>query len=173
MHIKRHPLTTVLGLSLATLAFTTPAPAADFVDYGQVVSSTPIYERFNEPKRECWFETVTPQASSLDPNNPAGAIIGGLAGGILGNQVGKGTGKTLATAAGAITGAIVGERLQGNTANAGPSTQTIERCRITDHWVQRLSGYSVVYRYQGHEYTAVLPNDPGRTLRINVQVTPY
>ncbi len=146
------------------------ALAADFMDHAQVVSAIPIYERFNEPKRDCWLETSTPQASAAQGDrSPAGALIGGIAGGILGNQVGKGSGKDVATALGAITGAIVGDRMQNNPG----ASQTVERCRVTDNWTQRLTGYSVTYRYNGREFTSVLPNDPGRNLRVNVQVNPH
>ncbi|MBM4190058.1 MAG: glycine zipper 2TM domain-containing protein [Betaproteobacteria bacterium] len=165
--MNKTALTALLALSLPMSG---NALAADFSDTAQVISAVPIYERFNEPKRDCWLETTTPQTSAVQGDrSPAGAIIGGLAGGILGHQVGKGSGKDAATALGAITGAIVGDRMQNN---AG-ATQTVERCRVTDHWTQRLTGYSVTYRYGGREFTAVLPNDPGSRLRVNVQVSPF
>ena len=143
--------------------------AVDFSDTAQVVSAVPVYERFNEPKRDCWLETTTPQAAAQGDRSPAGALIGGIAGGLLGHQIGKGSGKDAATALGAITGAIVGDRMQSSPG----ATQTVERCRVTDHWTQRLTGYSVTYRYGGREFSAVLPNDPGRSLRVNVQVSPF
>ena len=82
--------------------------AADFTDTARVVSSTPIYERISEPKRECWTETVqvTPKERSI-----GGAIVGGAAGGLLGSQVGGGSGNTAATGAGAVAGAVVGDRV--------------------------------------------------------------
>lgn len=160
-------LTALIALSLPMGG---NALAADFSDTAQVVSALPIYERFNEPKRDCWLETTTPQAGAAqDDRSPTGALIGGIAGGILGHQVGKGSGKDVATALGAITGAIVGDRMQNN---AG-TTRTVERCRVVDNWSQRLTGYSVTYRYAGREFSAVLPNDPGSRLRINVQVNPF
>lgn len=164
---------TVNTLTLtALLASSGLAGAVDFVDYAQVVSSTPIYQQVNEPKRECWIETATPQAASSQPSgSPAGALIGGLAGGILGHQVGSGSGRALATAAGAITGAVVGDNLQNKPA-AAAAPQAVERCRITENWVQRVTGYRVVWRYGGREFSSVLPADPGNTLRITVQVNP-
>lgn len=157
-------------ISLATAStLSGTALAADFMADAQVVSAAPLYERINDPRRECWQETSTPQANATPTDrSPAGAILGGLAGGILGHQIGKGGGKDAATAIGAITGAIVGDRMQSNPG----STQTIERCRVTDNWTQRLTGYSVTYRYSGHEFTTVTPNDPGRYLRVNIQVNP-
>ncbi len=158
-----------IGL-IAVAALSGIATAADFYDTASVVSAVPVYERFNEPKRDCWLETTTPQAAAAQGDrSPAGALIGGIAGGILGNQVGKGSGKDVATALGAITGAIVGDRMQ----TSPSATQTVERCRVTDNWTQRLTGYSVTYRYAGREFSVTLPNDPGRNLRVNVQVSPY
>jgi len=84
------------------------AYAADFVDTARVISSTPIYERVSEPRRECWTETVqvTPKERSM-----TGAVVGGVAGGLLGSQVGGGHGNTAATGAGAVVGAVAGDRV--------------------------------------------------------------
>ena len=88
--------------------------AADFTDTARVVSSTPIYERVSEPKRECWTETVqvAPKERSL-----GGAIVGGVAGGLLGSQVGGGSGNTAATGAGAVAGAVIGDRVSNPDSN--------------------------------------------------------
>lgn len=88
--------------------------AADFTDTARVISSTPIYERISEPKRECWTETVqvAPKERSL-----GGAIVGGVAGGLLGSQVGGGSGNTAATGAGAVAGAVIGDRVANPDSN--------------------------------------------------------
>jgi len=88
--------------------------AADFTDTARVVSSTPIYERVTEPKRECWTESVqvAPKERSL-----GGAIVGGVAGGLLGSQVGGGSGNTAATGAGAVAGAVIGDRVANPDSN--------------------------------------------------------
>ncbi|MGQ9686780.1 MAG: glycine zipper 2TM domain-containing protein [Thiobacillaceae bacterium] len=144
-----------------------------FHDTAWVVARTPVYEEVNTPRRECWTEQVGYEYSSPS-RSYGGAIIGAIAGGILGNQVGKGTGKTVATAVGAATGAIVGDNID----NDGHRSQPVagrpimeERCRMVDQWERRLTGYNVVYRYQGREYTAFLPYDPGSSVRVRVQVS--
>lgn len=88
--------------------------AADFIDTARVISSTPIYERISEPKRECWTETVqvTPKERSL-----GGAVVGGVTGGLLGSQVGGGSGNTAATGAGAVAGAVAGDRVANPDSN--------------------------------------------------------
>lgn len=90
------------------------ALAADFTDTARVISSTPIYERVSEPKRECWTETVqvAPKERSM-----GGAIVGGVAGGLLGSQVGGGSGNTAATGAGAVAGAVIGDRVANPDSN--------------------------------------------------------
>src|SRR3989338_8302148 len=90
------------------------AVAADFTDTARVISSTPIYERVSEPKRECWTETVqvAPKERSM-----GGAVVGGVAGGLLGSQVGGGSGNTAATGAGAVAGAVIGDRVSNPDSN--------------------------------------------------------
>lgn len=90
------------------------AYAADFTDTAHVVSSTPIYERITEPKRECWTETVqvAPRERSI-----GGAVVGGVAGAVLGGQIGKGSGNTAATGAGAVAGAVIGDQVANPDSN--------------------------------------------------------
>jgi uncharacterized protein YcfJ len=70
-----------------------------FSDRAQVLSSTPIYQQVNEPRRECWTETVDSEYRS-EPHSYGGALIGGVVGGLLGNTVGQGKGRTAAAAVG-------------------------------------------------------------------------
>lgn len=88
--------------------------ATDFTDTARVVSSSPIYERVTEPKRECWTESVqvAPKERSL-----GGAVVGGVAGGLLGSQVGRGSGSTAAAGAGAVAGAVIGDRVANPDSN--------------------------------------------------------
>lgn len=101
-------------LVLSVISLCGNAYAADFTDTARVVSSTPIYERVSEPKRECWTETVqvAPRERSM-----GGAVAGGVAGGLLGSQVGRGSGNAAATGAGAIAGAMVGDRVSNSDSN--------------------------------------------------------
>ena len=47
----------------------------------------------------------------------------------------------------------------------------VERCRVQDNYRQVVSGYNVVYRYRGRDFTTMLPYDPGNTLDLNVSAT--
>ncbi|MDZ4200533.1 MAG: glycine zipper 2TM domain-containing protein [Gallionella sp.] len=101
-------------LVLSMVSLYGSAFAADFTDTARVISSTPIYERVSEPKRECWTETVqvAPQERSI-----GGAVVGGVVGGLLGSQVGGGHGNTAATGAGAVAGAVIGDRVSNPDSN--------------------------------------------------------
>lgn len=102
----------VFALSMMSLFGT--AYAADYTDTARVISSSPVYERASEPKRECWTESVqvAPKERSI-----SGAVIGGIAGGLLGSQVGGGHGNTAATGAGAVAGAVIGDRVANPDSN--------------------------------------------------------
>src|SRR4030042_4239021 len=82
-----------------------------FTARAQVLASTPLYETINEPRRECWTETVGYETQSYrESNNAGGAILGAIACGLVGSTVGKGNGKGAGAAGGAATGAVVGDR---------------------------------------------------------------
>lgn len=102
----------LFALSIASLFG--QVQAADFVDTARVVSSVPIYERVNEPRRECTTETVQ---SAPRERSMTGAVVGGVAGGVLGSQVGGGQGSTVATGAGAVAGAVIGDRVSNPDSN--------------------------------------------------------
>lgn len=157
------------GQALANPPYNYPPPAAPYYDTARVVASTPVYEDVNNPRQECWNEQVGYE--SAGSRSYGGAIIGGIAGAILGHQVGRGTGRDAATAIGAATGAIVGDNADNRDRGEGPARPVYEqRCRSVDNWSHRLTGYNVVYRYQGRDYSAFLPYDPGPAVRVSVSV---
>jgi len=157
--------------------------AADFVDTARVIASTPIYERVSEPKQECWNETVSssgyapaPGAAPAGDRSLGGALLGGVIGGVLGSQVGQGHGNTAATAAGAIAGALIGDRAA-NPDNApaqqvvqAPQTRVERHCRQIENYRDVIRGYTVTYRYNGHDVTVRMSSQPGETVRVGVSV---
>jgi uncharacterized protein YcfJ len=168
-------LITALGLGLVAATAAAgplrPAPqAVQFTDTARVLSATPVYDEFNEPRRECWTER-TGYTREYRDRSYGGALLGGIVGGVIGHQFGKGSGKDAATAAGAVIGAITGDNVDNSARPAYGRPIVEERCRTVDNWSRRVTGYDVVYRYQGNEYTTFLPYDPGPTLRLNVNVS--
>jgi uncharacterized protein YcfJ len=161
---------TVLTLALiggAGMAFANPGPATSFPARGEVISSTPIYESINEPRRECWNEQVGVEAPRQ--RDYGGAVLGGLFGGLLGHQMGRGSGRDWGTAVGAATGAIVGDNIDNR--QAGGTVRNEQHCRQIDNWSRRLTGYNVTYRYEGQTFATVLPYDPGPSVHLNVNVS--
>jgi uncharacterized protein YcfJ len=134
----------------------------------RVLSSVPVYDTVNEPRRECWTETVGYETRSTRNGNTGGAILGAIAGGLIGSTVGKGDGKVAAAAVGAATGAVVGDRWPSNSTHTESVPQQVEHCRTRDDYRQIVTGYDVRYRFEGREYTTHLPYDPGKWLPLNV-----
>lgn len=138
-----------------------------FRDRARVISTTPVYETVNEPKRTCWTETLGHREFMREDKSYGGAILGGVVGGLLGSQFGKGNGKVAAAAVGAATGAMVGDNL-GDHRHHGP--RQVERCSVQDDYRQVLTGYNVTYEYGGKTFATTLPYDPGRLLDVRVNV---
>jgi uncharacterized protein YcfJ len=176
-----------LALAPLLLALLSAAPSqaanVGFQDTAWVIASAPVYESFNEPRRECWNEQVGYErplprvASEIRDGNPGGAVLGGILGGILGNTLGKGDGRKVATVLGATAGAIAGDNYGGRDYRAPPEYRGEvrpvfeQRCRNVDNWSRKLTGYNVTYRYQGREYTSFMPYDPGNSVRVNVSIS--
>ena len=160
-------LTVLVMLVMANVAWA-DNNASSFTDRAQVLSTTPIYQQVNEPRRECWTETVGGYSGGNSEHGYGGAILGGLVGGLLGNTVGQGNGRVAAAAVGAVTGAMVGDKVSNNGGYNQP--RQVEHCNNHDNYRQVISGYNVVYRYQGRTMTAMLPQDPGKYVDVNVNV---
>jgi len=172
MNARTHKLTAALiaGLVAAGSAYASPRGGIDgFTTQVRVLSSSPVYETLNEPRRVCWTETIGHERTSMrDGNNTGGAIIGAIAGGLIGSTVGSGDGKVAAAAVGAATGAVIGDRWRDGEYRHESRPRQIERCQVHDNFRQALVGYDVRYRFQDREFTTRLPYDPGRWLTLNV-----
>jgi uncharacterized protein YcfJ len=102
-------------------------------------------------------------------------------GGVVGHQVGSGRGNDAATVSGAIIGGAIGnqvDREQGNVVPPSqsveverrPVTREVERCRTVQEVREVAVGYDVRYRYGNREFVTRLPYDPGRHLRVAVDL---
>lgn len=132
-------------------------------DRGTVVSVTPIVQQVAVPQRVCDDEPVAVQRQP----SGAGALIGAIAGGAMGNAIGAGAGRAAATAIGVFSGAIVGNSIE--TDGQGTPMQSVRRCTTHSAYEERTVAYSVVYEYAGRQYTTQMRQDPGRTVRVQVQ----
>ena len=53
-----------------------------------------------------------------------------------------------------------------------PVERTVERCRQVNEVREATVGYDVRYEYNGHQFATRLDRDPGRMLRVRVDVRP-
>jgi len=168
--MNTHPLrrTLIAGVLIAasTMTQATPRDHHESTVRARVISSQPIFQTINEPRTECWTETVSDGRSYRQESN-GGAVIGAIAGGLLGSTVGKGNGRIAAAAVGAATGAVIGDRID---TRYDDRPRQVERCQTTDTHRQVISGYNVRYHYQGQDYHTRLPYEPGRYLKLRVSV---
>ncbi len=147
-------------------------------DYARVVSSEPIirYVTISTPVRECWQDTEYYTVDRRGNGSAVSTLFGAVIGGVIGHQFGSGRGNDVATVAGTLIGAAVGNnsahRRYGHTTTQ--YSRPVERCKtvITERQEERIDGYNVVYRYNGQKYATRMPYDPGRELRIRVDIRP-
>lgn len=158
-----------IAVPLLLAAYALPSYAYDYTDSAEVVASVPIFETVNEPRQQCWTESVTYYEETRRSNG--GAVLGGITGGLLGAQVGKGNGRIAAAATAAAIGAVVGDRLDNRYSYSSPVTRPVQRCNVVDNYRKVISGYQVTYNYGGRNTTVILPYDPGPRVRIAVGIT--
>lgn len=143
-------------------------------DYARVVRVEPLIERvrYTVPVEQCWTE----ERVRSNQRDAGGALVGGVIGALLGNAIGDGRGRTPATLGGAVIGAAVGNEISKSESrrDRGPRYETVERCRThyEERFDERVSSYRVTYEYNGRRQVTQLPYDPGRYLRVAVDVHP-
>lgn len=180
-----------LVLALAALT-TIAAPSAfgeTFGDRARVLSSRPVYERIPIAREECWndrvrsYEERRVTRTDTGAQIGAGTVLGAVVGGVVGRQFGDSSGgRDRGTAAGAIVGGLIGNQIerdqQGTVTRERvevervPVERNVERCRIVEEVREATIGYDVRYEFAGREFTTRLPRDPGRFVRLRVQVEP-
>jgi uncharacterized protein YcfJ len=140
-------------------------------------------------RQECWNETTNAYEGGYyrdqygrlyrgdGRSSSGGALLGALIGGALGNQVGKGDGRTAATIGGAVIGGAIGAHVDNDRYDEYRDTAgVVRRCRMVsyDNAYDNRSyrGYNVTYVYGGNTYHAITRYNPGRTIRVVVDVRP-
>lgn len=132
------------------------------VEFGRVISATPVMQQVAVPRQVCSDQQVTVQ----QPKSGAGAALGAIAGGALGNASGgHGGGRAAATVIGAIGGAVLGDRLEGSPE---AELQTVRQCSTQTSYENRPVAYNVVYEYAGQQYSVQMPHDPGPKLALQI-----
>jgi len=181
-------LATVSGLVIASLVLVAgPASAADYAysngrnnavyDYAKVLNVTPVirYVTVTTPVKECWEDVEYYTRRTPVPGRAGKTLFGAILGGVIGHQFGSGHGNDAATVAGTLIGAAMA-----NGSDRRPYSQTneysrpVRRCETNyqSHQEERIDGYDVVYRYHGRKYGTRTPFDPGKKIKIRVDVRP-
>ena len=146
--------------------------------YAKVVSSRPIvrYVTVTTPVKECWDDVEYYTVNQRPPGEGIRTLTGALIGGVIGHQIGSGHGNDAATVAGALIGGTIGNRsaYKNGSYGAVQYSRPVKRCetQYRDHQEKRVDGYDVVYSYHGQKYATRMPQDPGRKLRIRVDIRP-
>lgn len=149
-------------------AIAAPAFAADYTDTAEVISTVPIYGSVNEPRQQCWTETVTTYQDA--PRSYGRTVLGGITGGLLGSTIGDGNGRIAASAVGAAIGALIGNNADERNASQVPVPQQVQRCQTVNNQKHGITGYQVTYNYNGRNATVVLPYDPGPRVNVGISV---
>jgi uncharacterized protein YcfJ len=181
-------IATVSGLAIASLVLVVgPANASDYAyskkrssavyDYAKVISVTPAirYVTVTTPVKECWEDVEHYSVRNREPGRAGKTLFGAIVGGVIGHQFGSGSGNDAATVAGALIGASAANnshRGRGYTTNE--YSRPVRRCETNyqSHQEERIDGYDVIYRYNGRKYATRTPFDPGKKLKIRVDVRP-
>jgi uncharacterized protein YcfJ len=147
-------------------------------DYARVLSVEPNirYVTVTTPVKECWDDVEYHTTREYRPAKVGKTLFGAVLGGIIGHQFGGGSGKDAATVAGTLIGAAVAN----NSTRNEPAYSTnrystpVRRCETNyqSHEEERIDGYDVIYAYNGRKYATTTPRDPGKKIRIRVDVRP-
>jgi uncharacterized protein YcfJ len=184
--MKNKLLKLVVGTALGAAA--SLAVAESFPDQARVISVNPVYERIPVAREECWNDRVRAYEEHRVTRSDTGAaigpgtVLGAVVGGVIGHQFGNSSGgRDRGTAAGAIVGGLVGNQIDRQNQDAPsttteveriPVTRDVQRCRTVHEAREATLGYDVRYEYRGREFTTRLARDPGRLLRVRVDVIP-
>ena len=170
----------ISGSALADHSYRTARNDRAQYDYAEVLSSQAIinYVTVKTPVRECWEEMEYYTVDHGARGTGGGTLLGALIGSVIGHQVGSGRGNDAATIAGGLIGAAIGgdsaRRRNGDNYGVASHGRPVQRCKTSyqQHREERIDGYRVTYRYHGQKYETKMPHDPGRKIRVRVDVRP-
>ena len=182
-------MTTMSSLAIASLVLVvSPANASGnaysyghskaVYDYARVLSVEPVirYVTVTTPVKECWDDVQTYSTRHYQPGRAGKTLFGAIVGGVIGHQFGSGRGNDAAT----IAGALLGAGIANEAARNAPAYHTthysrpVRHCETNyqSHEEERIDGYEVIYAYNGRKYGTRTPYDPGKRIRIRVDVSP-
>ncbi|HKJ19002.1 MAG TPA: glycine zipper 2TM domain-containing protein [Xanthomonadales bacterium] len=144
------------------------------VVWAKVVDAQPVYESYRYPVKQerCWEEEVWRREPAVRSATPV--IVGSIIGGVIGNQFGGGSGNVALTAAGAVLGGSIANDAshRKHPDNYYPATE--QRCAVETQWQtgEQIVAWDVRYRYHGEVYQARFKDQPGKRIKVRVDVEP-
>jgi uncharacterized protein YcfJ len=161
----------------AAVIGSTSAQAQTSYHEARVLESTPIYRvvETSVPTRQCWEEEVVRSSSRHHYRSHTPGLLGAVIGGAIGNSLGHhNTSRKVGTVVGAVLGGSIARDIQTSNRDSVVRLETVERCETVTNYEQRekLVGYDVLYSYNGEDYKVRMPDDPGATVRVRVNVEP-
>ena len=165
-------------------------------DYAPVLGVEPVsrVEKHSTPYQDCWTEQVRiddyypPDSGNFSysdalfgQNSYTGTILGGLVGGGIGHALGhRKANKKAGAIAGGLLGGAIGydltrnRRPDQNHYEARPRYESQQRCttRYETYEEEKIIGYQVRYRYNGHVFSTRTKHNPGDSLRMKIVATP-
>ena len=172
MNAKRISAHILAATALLAISIGANAKDRPFYAYAKVISAQPIirYVNVRTPVRECWQDTEYYSSYERRRGSRGSTLAGAIIGGVIGHQFGSGHGKEAATIAGTMIGAAVGHGPVHRTQYSRP----VERCetRYRNQQERRIDGYNVVYNYHGQKYATTMPYNPGKKIKVRVDIRP-
>lgn len=147
-------------------------------EFARVIDVEPMVERIavRVPVENCWRETQYDDGGRSVGANAGASVLGGLVGAVVGNQFGSGSGRKVGAVAGAVIGSAVGSQIAAGRGGRFREARAydVERCGTSyeTRYEERIASYRVSYEYAGRIQVTELPYDPGRRLRVAVDVRP-
>jgi uncharacterized protein YcfJ len=172
-------LTSIMALGILALSasFAQAQHGDKKGDYGRVTHVEPIYRTYTAPRKS--KSCIERDYSIPVQTSYSGAILGAVIGGALGHSIGDAHGDPGSAAiAGGLIGASFGR--SGDRANSyNRQLRVTGPCRSDRHsrghrreTVRELVEYKVTYRYNGKTHKARMSHDPGKWVKLNVNVSP-
>jgi len=165
-------------LSLLLLGFGMPLSANSHTTfiYATVLEAEPIIRIINRstPRESCWDQQVVIREKRA--SSSTGAVLGGIIGAAIGNELGHHkSNKQVGAVAGAVLGSTIGHDV--SRAHAGAAQDRVvteQRCKTVyeTYEEEQITGYDVIYRYNGSNYETKTKHHPGDTLKLKVSITP-
>jgi uncharacterized protein YcfJ len=182
-------ITTISSLAIASLVLFASAANASpktynhgrtkaVYDYARVLSVEPVvrYVTVTTPVKECWDDVRTYSTHHYNSGKAGKTLFGAILGGVIGHQFGSGSGNDAATVAGTLIGAGIASNAARHEEDFYTTrhSRPVRRCETNyqSHEEERIDGYEVIYAYNGRKYATRTPFDPGKRIRIRVDVSP-